>query len=300
MSLLVSGTVALDNVKTPSGERRLMLGGSASHFCMSASLFTSVSLSGIVGKDFPQEHIHLLKQKKVNLDSLVRSSGKTFQWDGEYEKGNLNSALTLKTELGVLADFKPCVVPSQRKIPFVFLANDDPGIQTQVLDQMTNPRFVGMDSMNLWITHKKDALLKLIKRVDLFVANEGEARMLSGEDNLVKAAKWLRRLGPSFVVVKKGEHGALFYSDKVSFAFSAHPIEKVIDPTGAGDTFAGGFMGFLVKAKKFNEATLKKAACYATVLASFNVEGFGVERTATLTMGQVNKRLKQLLRFISV
>lgn len=300
MSLLVSGTVALDNVKTPLGHKRRMLGGSASHFCMSASLFTPISLVGIIGHDFPWEHISLLKRKKVNLDSLMRSSGKTFQWDGEYKKGNLNNALTIKTTLGVLADFKPYVAPAQRKTPFVFLANDDPSIQTQVLDQVSMPCFVGMDSMNLWITHKKDALMKLIKRVDLFVANEGEALMLSGEDNLIKAAKWLHRLGPSFIVVKKGEHGVLFHSAKIQFAFPAFPIEKVVDPTGAGDTFAGGLMGFLAKAKKFDVATFKKAACYATVLASFNVEGFGVERTARLTMGEVNKRLTQFLKFISV
>lgn len=300
MNLLVSGTVALDNVKTPSGTKRRMLGGSASHFCMSASLFAPISLVGIIGQDFPWEHISLLKRKKIDLSSLTRSSGKTFQWDGEYKKGNLNSALTLKTELGVLADFRPYVAPAQRKIPFVFLANDDPGIQTQVLDQMSTPRFVGMDSMNLWITHKKTDLMKLIKRVDLFVANDGEALMLSGEDNLIKAAKWLHRLGPSFIVVKKGEHGVLFHSNKISFAMPAYPIEKVVDPTGAGDTFAGGFMGFLARANKFDAVTFKKAACYATVLASFNVEGFGVERTSVLTMKQVNKRLKDLLKFISI
>ncbi|MCX5680994.1 MAG: PfkB family carbohydrate kinase, partial [Candidatus Omnitrophica bacterium] len=216
------------------------------------------------------------------------------------KKGNFNSALTLKTVLGVLEDFKPFVAEHQRKLPFVFLANDDPNIQTQVLNQMTRPRFVGMDSMNLWITHKREPLLKLIKRVDLFVANEGEAVMLSGEDNLIKAAKWLHRLGPSFIVIKKGEHGVLFYSAKMCFAFPAYPIEKVIDPTGAGDTFAGGLMGFLTKAKKFNASTFKKAVCYATVLASFNVEGFGVQKTATLTAGQVSTRLKQFLKFISI
>lgn len=292
--------MALDNVKTPFGEKRLMLGGSASHFCMSASLFTPVCLVGVVGQDFPAAHINLLRRKKVNLDSLTRLSGKTFQWDGEYKKGNLNSALTLKTEFGVLEHFKPFVAESQRKLPFVFLANDDPYIQTQVLGQMANPRFVGMDSMNLWITHKKELLTKLIKKVDLFVANEGEAAMLSGEDNLIKAAKWLHRLGPSFIVIKKGEHGVLFYSAKTRFAFPAYPIEKVIDPTGAGDTFAGGLMGFLTKARKFDAQAFKKAVFYATVLASFNVEGFGVQKTGALTMPLVNKRLKEFLKFIAV
>jgi len=299
MDLLVSGTVALDNVKTPSGMKRLMLGGSASHFCMSASLLTKVSLSGIIGRDFPLQHLNLLKSKKVDVSSLIRSEGKTFCWSGEYKPEDLNSAITLATELGVLQDFKPCLVSAHRRLPYVFLANDDPGIQAEVLRQMIHPQFVGMDSMNLWITHKKKELLKLIKKVDLFVANDGEARMLTGESNLIKAAKCLRRLGPPLIVVKKGEHGVLFYSDKYFFALPAFPIEKVVDPTGAGDTFAGGLMGFLAQQGRISEAVLRQAVCYATVLASFNVEGFGVMRTATLTLRDVKHRLKKLLQFIS-
>lgn len=298
--LLVSGTVALDNVKTPCGEQRLMLGGSASHFCMSASLFTPLHLVGIIGRDFPPRHIRLLKSKKIGLGSLTRSSGKTFQWSGEYKKGDLNRALTIATELGVLQDFKPVVEPSRRKAPYVFLANDDPLIQAQVLAQMDCPKFVGLDSMNLWINHKKKDLLQLIKKVHLFVANDGEAMMLSGEHNLLKAAKYLRRLGPPFIVIKKGEHGVLFVSDKGRFAFPAFPVEAVVDPTGAGDTFAGGFMGFLAQAGKFDLATFKKAACYATIAASFNVEGFGAQKTSRLDLGRVNARLKQFLKFISV
>jgi len=299
MSLLVSGTVALDNVKTPLGQKRLMLGGSASHFCMSASLFTPVYLSGVIGQDFPAAHIDLFKRKKIDLSSLVRLSGKTFQWDGEYKKGDFNSAITLATELGVLGSFKPLIVKAQRNLPYVFLANDDPEIQRQVLDQMKNPRFVGLDSMNLWITHKQKALLNLIKRVDLFVANDREAAMLSGEDNVIKAAKYLRTLGPSLIVIKKGEHGVLVYADKGSFAFPAFPIEKVVDPTGAGDTFAGGLMGFLARSKKFDMATLKKAVCYATVLASYNVEGFGVQKTSALTKHMIEGRLKAFIKFVS-
>ncbi len=300
MSLLVSGTVALDNVKTPSGHKRLMLGGSASHFCMSASLFTKVYLSGVIGHDFPQAHITLFKRKKIDLGSLIRLDGKTFQWDGEYKSGDFNSAITLATELGVLGNFKPCLVKEHREASYVFLANDDPEIQAQVLAQVARPRFVGLDSMNLWITHKKDGLLGLIKKVDLFVANDSEARMLSGEHNLIKAAKYLHKLGPKMIVIKKGEHGVLFYGKQGSFAFPAFPVERVVVPTGAGDTFAGGLMGFLAHAKKHDLATLKKAVCYATVLASFNVEGFGVEKSAALTRTMIEKRLKVFKDFVSI
>jgi len=299
MSLLVSGTVALDNVRTPSGCKRLMLGGSASHFCMSASFFTKVYLSGVIGEDFPSEHLRLFKRKKIDLGSLIHLDGKTFQWDGEYKQGDFNSAITLATQLGVLGNFSPCIARAQRSLPYVFLANDDPKIQAQVLDQMTKPRFVGLDSMNLWITHKKKELRALIKRVDLFVANEREAMMLSGEHNLIKAAKYLRKLGPSFVAIKKGEHGVLFSAAKESFAFPAFPVEKVVDPTGAGDTFAGGLMGYLAHAKKIDIATCKRAVCYATILASFNVEGFGVEKTSTVTRAMIQKRLKTFIKFIS-
>jgi len=300
MSLLVSGTVALDNVKTPLGYKRLMLGGSASHFCMSASFFTKVSLSGVIGRDFPLAYLELFKRKKVDLSSLIRLDGKTFQWDGEYKKGDFNSAITLATQLGVLGSFKPCVAQAQRSLPYVFLANDDPDIQKQVLDQMSHPRFIGLDSMNLWITHKQKALRSLIKRADLFVANDGEACMLSGEHNLIKAAKYLHNLGPSFIVIKKGEHGVLFYGKNGSFSFPAFPVERVVDPTGAGDTFAGGLMGYLARAKKIDIATFKKGVCYATIFASFNVEGFGVQKTSILTKAMVEKRLKAFVEFISL
>ena len=300
MCILISGTVALDNVKTPQGTRKKMLGGSASHFCMSASFFRKPHLVGVVGKNFPEKHMRLLKKKGVNLSSLQKKDKKTFEWTGEYKKGDFNSALTKKTELGVLENFEPKVADLQRKIPNVFLANDDPIIQDKVLKQMKAPRLVGLDSMNLWINIRKKLLLSLLKRVDLFVANDGEARMLTQETNLIKAAKALRRLGPKLIVVKKGEHGVLFYSDKLMFSFPAFPVEEVVDPTGAGDTFAGGLMGYLAQSRKLNQTSLKEAVLYASVLASFNVEGFGVEETSRLTQGQVNKRLKTFLKFSSL
>lgn len=299
MSLLVLGTVALDNVKTPHGERREMLGGSATHFAMSARLFTDVHLVAVIGKDFPQRHISLLKRKGINLSSLKTGDGKSFRWEGEYKKEDLNTALTLATELGVLVGFDPDVAQHQRGIPNVFLANIDPDIQMGLLSIMQKPRMVGLDSMNLWINHKRESLLKLMKRVNLFVANDGEARSLSGEQNLIRAARALRRLGPQLVVIKKGEHGVLFYSDTIKFSFPAYPVDEVKDPTGAGDTFAGGLMGYLSKAKTINARTLKTALIYGTTLASFNVEGFGLEKTATLTPEKVEHRKKELLDFIS-
>jgi sugar/nucleoside kinase (ribokinase family) len=299
MSLLVLGTVALDDVKTPAGVKTAMLGGSAAHFAMGARLFTDVHLVAVVGKDFPRKHLRFLRQKGISLSSLTEGAGKTFRWKGEYKKEDLNAALTLATELGVLAGFTPQVAHHQRHIPNVFLANIDPDMQLGLLKRIAHPQLVGLDSMNLWITHKRKSLLKLMKQVNLFVANDGEARALSGEANLIKAAKALRRCGPQMVVVKKGEHGALFYCDKFMFCFPAYPVDKVVDPTGAGDTFAGGLMGYLSRSKKIDEKTLKKAVMNATALASFNVEGFGMTKTATLTLGAVQRRIRELKRFVT-
>ncbi len=209
MSLLVLGTVALDNVKTPYGERRDLLGGSATHFAMSARLFTKVNLVAVIGKDFPKRHIDFLHRKGINLASLAEGEGKTFRWDGEYKREDMNTALTLATELGVLAGFTPEIAHAHRDTPNIFLANIDPDIQMGLLKILRKPRLVGLDSMNLWINHKRPSLVRLMRKVDLFVANEGEARSLSGEQNLIQAAKTLRRMGPPLVVVKKGEHGVL-------------------------------------------------------------------------------------------
>ena len=235
MALLVSGTVALDTIKTPLGYRRNMLGGSAAHFCMSAAFFQKVHLVGVIGKNFSRAHLELLKKKRIDLSALQKKNAKTFAWSGEYKKGNLDNALTLKTELGVLQNFDPILLKDQKKISCVFLANDDPVIQEKVLSQLRRPRLVGLDSMNLWINIRKTLLLRLLQRVDIFFVNEGEAKMLTGESHLIKAVKALRTLGPKQIVLKKGEHGVLFYSDQVQFAFPAYPVETVIDPTGAGD-----------------------------------------------------------------
>jgi len=296
---MVLGTVALDDIKTASGFKPNLLGGSATHFSMSASLFTQVHLAAVVGEDFPQRHTRLLEKKGIDLTSLLEHKGKTFHWEGEYQQDNLNAAITLKTELGVLLNYTPEVAVTQRNIPYVFLANFDPDLQLQFLQLMNKPQFVGLDSMNLWIHTKRKSVLELMGRVDLFVANDGEARALTGETNLIKAAKQLRKKGPAFIVIKKGEHGVLFYCDRFMFSFPAYPVEQVVDPTGAGDTFAGGLMGYLSKAGKVNEKTIRQAVIYATTVASFNVEGFGVAKTAPLTLNAVHRRMKEYIQFIS-
>jgi sugar/nucleoside kinase (ribokinase family) len=299
MSILVLGTVALDTVKTPYGIKKHMLGGSAAHFAMSARLFAQVNLVAVVGEDFPSRHIEFLRKKGVILISLVKGKGKTFKWEGEYH-GDLNTALTLNTELGVLSAFKPFIHESQKSIKYIFLANVDPDIQNNLLKKMHSPHLIGLDSMNFWINNKRSSLLKLLKEVNIYVANDQEARSLTGEANLIKAAKGLHRLGPEMVLIKKGEHGVLFYCDGFIFSIPAYPTDRVIDPTGAGDTFAGGFMGYLAKAKKINETNIKKAIAYGTIAASFNVEDFGLNRTAQLKMSDLNSRLKKFKKFISI
>jgi len=297
---MVLGTVALDNIKTHLGLRRDLLGGSACHFAMSAHLFTKVHMVGIIGHDFPKRHIDFLEKKGIDLTSVIAQEGPSFRWHGEYRKGDYNNAITLATELGVLLNYVPQVAAHQRNIPNVFLANIDPDVQMQLLKFMVKPQIIGLDSMNLWIHNKRNSLKKLMKKVNLFVANDKEACDLSEEHNLIKAAKSLRRMGPEFIVVKKGEHGVFFYCDKFMFSFPAYPVEHVVDPTGAGDTFAGGLMGYLTKAGKVNEKNLKKALLYATTMASFNVEGFGMEVTSRLTMDKVNRRMKELVKFVTI
>src|SRR5208283_5473120 len=300
MSLVVLGTVALDNVKTPSGSKKDMLGGSAAHFAMSARLFTDVHMVAVVGKDFPIKHLDFLKRKGIDLSSVKISSGKTFRWRGEYKKEDLNTAVTLATELGVLQTYVPELKEHQKNLPNVFLANFDPDLQIQLFKHLKSPRLIGLDSMNLWITHKRKSLRRLMKMVHLFVANDGEARALSGENNLIMAAKRLRAMGPRMIVIKKGEHGVLFYNDQVMFSFPAYPVEKIVDPTGAGDTFAGGLMGYLSRVNKIDEKNLRKALLYATCVASFNVQGFGMARTASLSMREVDERMKELTKFFAV
>jgi len=291
MSIVVLGTVALDTVQTPYGRREKMLGGSATHFSMAARLFTDVHLAAIVGKDFPRCHIDFLKRKGIILDSLIRADGATFHWEGAYE-GAMHSALTKKTELGVLREFCPRVAAHQRRIRHVFLANVDPDLQQKLLACMDRPRLVGLDSMNYWIHAKRASLLKLLKKVDIFVANDQEARDLSAEHNLIKAARWLRAQGPEMVLIKKGEHGVLFYCSRFMASLPAYPTDTVVDPTGAGDTFAGGFMGYLSTQRKFDRRAVQQALAFGTIAASFNVEAFGTEKTSCLRINDLEKRMR--------
>jgi sugar/nucleoside kinase (ribokinase family) len=297
MGLLVLGTVALDDVRTPSGVKKAMLGGSAAHFSMSARLFDDVHVVGVVGRDFPKMHVDFLKRKGIKLDGLTVADGATFRWTGEYKPEDLNSAITHKTCLGVLADYTPVITDAQKKMRHVFLANLAPLVQEKLLSLVEKPGFVGLDTMNLWINTALRDLKRLLKKVDLLIVNDAEARMLTGERNAVAAARRLRAMGPRIVVVKKGEHGVYVYAGHFEFGYPAFPVERVVDPTGAGDTFAGAFFGFISKSRKADEKTLRRAAVYATVLASFNVEGFGMGRTAPLTMKEVDSRLKKYQQF---
>ncbi|MBF0386843.1 MAG: bifunctional hydroxymethylpyrimidine kinase/phosphomethylpyrimidine kinase [Candidatus Omnitrophica bacterium] len=292
MAFLALGTVALDNVKTPSGVKKSMLGGSAAHFSMSARLFDDVHLVGVVGKDFPKMHLDFFKRKGINTAALTMADGKTFRWTGEYKPEDLNSAITHETQLGVLADYLPQITDQQKKMTHVFLANLAPAVQEKLLSLLIKPEFVGLDTMNLWIGTAQRDLKRLMKKVDLMVLNDAEAKMLTGERNAVAAARAIRAMGPRIVVVKKGEHGVYVFGGDFEFGYPAYPVVKVVDPTGAGDTFAGGLFGYIAKCRKADQKTLRKAVVYGTVLASFNVEGFGMGQTAPLSMKEVDKRLK--------
>ncbi len=298
MSIVVLGTVALDTVRTPHGLRKNLLGGSATHFSMSSRFFTDVHLAAVVGRDFPKEHMEFFKNKKINVNSIQIKEGCTFRWEGEYKKGALNSACTLNTQLGVITTCIPRFSASEKNIKNVFLANYDPEIQIKFLSEFNNPSFIGLDTMNLWIHNKQESLMKLVKKAHIFFLNDTEARDLSGEHGFISAAKKLASCGPRMIIIKKGEHGCFFYSKDFMFSFPAYPVENVVDPTGAGDTFAGGVMGYLARSRKINEKILRKALAYGTIFSSFNVEGFGADRTSNIMMSNVEKRLKIFKKFM--
>ncbi len=294
-SLLVVGSVAFDHVQTPAGEREESLGGSATYFSYSASFFVPVKLVAVIGEDFPQEHIDMLKKRKIDTTGLVRQPGKTFRWAGSYLH-NLNEAETLSTELNVFENFKPELPESYKDTPFVFLANINPELQLDVLELVTAPKFVACDTMNLWINYKKPELLKLLKKIDLIVLNDAEAKMLTDNDNVIKAARTIQSYGPKSVVVKKGEHGALLVHEDDLFIVPAYPLATVVDPTGAGDTFAGGMIGYIAKSGKTDSSTLKKAMAYGTVMASFNVQDFSMNNLFNLTDQAIETRLQDLIK----
>jgi len=298
VKIAVLGTVALDTVVTPTGKRNNLLGGSAVHFALSARFFAKTHIVAVVGKDFPIKHVSFLKNKGIIVDSLSKTSGETFRWSVDY-CSDLNAAQTLDTKLGVLLTFEPSLTEEEKRIENVFLANVDPDIQYYLLKKIRSPKLVGLDSMNFWIDNKLKSLKRILKKVNFFVVNDAEARQLSGEKNLVRAARALRKLGPKMIIIKKGEHGVMFYSDKITFCLPAFPIDSVVDPTGAGDSFAGGFMGSLSKSRNINGEAIKKALIYGTMLASFNVEGFGPDKVSGISSKLINKRLSSFKKTTS-
>ncbi len=291
MSILVVGSVALDSVETPFGVRDRVLGGSATYFATSASFFTDVNLVAVVGEDFPEEHTRFLSSRNIDLTGLSRVPGETFHWKGRYGY-DLNEAQTLETHLNVFESFKPVIPASWADAQYLILANIDPELQMEVLNQVKSPRVVACDTMNFWISSKPEALKKVISRVDFLIINEGEARQLSGEANLVKAARAIIGLGVKNLIVKRGEYGVLMFNGHSVFAAPAFPLEEVFDPTGAGDTFAGGFMGYLANTGNLSEEGIRQAVIFGSVMASFNVEDFSLERMKTLSYPEIEARYR--------
>lgn len=293
MSVLIVGTTALDSIKTPTKENPRLLGGSASHAAVAASFFSKVKLVGGVGEDFPKKYIQLYKKHNIDLAGLQILPGKTFHWSGEYEV-NMNNRRTLATELGVIETFTPKLPEAYQNAPFVLLGNIAPALQLSVLDQMKKPKFVVADSMDLWINIALPDLLKLLKRVDAFVLNDSEAELLTKEDNLFRALKKIHALGPKYVIIKKGSHGSILSGPKGNFICPAYPLHTVEDPTGAGDSFVGGLMGYLANARGAVEKNIRRAMVYGSVTASFCCEGFGLNATIKATRKAIEKRVKDL------
>ena len=296
MSLLVVGSVAFDAVETPFGKRERMLGGSATHFSLSASFFTDVRVVGVVGGDFGEEEMSVFRERAVNTDDLERvESGKTFFWSGRYDF-DLNTAHTLDTQLNVFADFRPKLSDESKRARMVFLGNIQPDLQSEVREQVRGAELVALDTMNYWITTVPSEVESAIRRVNVVIVNDAEARQLSGEPNLIKAARKILSWGPRALVVKRGEYGAAMFTKDSYFAIPAYPLESVFDPTGAGDTFAGGFMGYLASSESVDDETLRRAVIFGAVMASFNVEEFGTERVRRLTYEEINSRFRDFKR----
>lgn len=300
MTLLVVGSIALDTVETPHGLRENVLGGAASYFSVGASLFAPVRLVGVIGEDFPAEHVELFKSREIDLTGLRRiEGGKTFRWSGKYI-GRMDVAETLDTQLNVLGECSPEIPESYRDTEFVLLANDHPANQLAVAEGMKNARFIMMDTMNLWIDQFRDDVKKVLKAVNALVCNDEEARALGESDNLIKAMRNIQAMGPETILVKKGEHGAIVLSGEEGYAIPAYPLETVVDPTGAGDTFASGVMGYLAREGKTDFGSLKRAMVYGTVVASYNVEAFSLDRLKTLSWADIEKRYEEFLPFLSL
>jgi sugar/nucleoside kinase (ribokinase family) len=299
MSILVVGSVAFDSIETPFGKAPRILGGSASYFSVAASFFAPVSLVAVVGEDFGPKEEAAFSGRPIDLRGLERAKGATFHWAGRY-LDDLNSRETIRTDLNVFESFKPKIPEAYRSSEHVFLGNIDPTLQRDVLEQVRSPKLVACDTMNFWITGALPELRKTLSRVQVLLINDGEARALAGEWNLVKAARTIRSMGPRVLVVKKGEHGVVMFGEQGVFGAPAYPLEEVFDPTGAGDTFAGGFLGYLASSKEQGEGALRRAVIMGSTLASFCVEAFGLERLLKLTRPEIDERFSRFTKLTSV
>jgi len=295
MSVLVVGTVAFDSIETPNGSAERILGGSASYFALAASFFTSVRVVGVIGQDFPQEYLDLFAQRKIDLEGLKREKGDTFYWRGRYHE-DINVRDTLELRLNVLAGFVPQLPERYRDAEYVFLGNIDPAMQMEVLNQIRRMKLVVCDTMDHWIRESAAELRKVLKRIEMLVINDSEARLLSGETNIVRAARAILKMGPKAVLIKRGEYGVLQFSDSSVFATPAYPLEEVFDPTGAGDAFAGGFLGQLARSGDDSQRGIRRAIVYGSVVASFTVEDFGVKRLTTASLADIEERYQRFIQ----
>ena len=298
MSVLVVGSVALDSVETPFGKADEVVGGSGTFFAASASHFTTVQLVGVVGNDYPVHKLDPLRARDVDLSGVERADGESFRWRGRY-RHDLNSAETLETRLGVFSQFRPKIPAAFRQAPFVFLANIDPRLQLDVLQQVEKPRLVACDTMNFWIESRRTDLVELLKHVDVLLLNDSEARQLTEHSNIVKAARWIMERGPRHVVIKKGEHGAFMFTATSVFFAPAYPLEDVFDPTGAGDAFAGGFIGYLARSGTLDETHFRRAVVYGSVMGSFAVERFSIQRLMEIGQADIRARLADFRRLVA-
>jgi sugar/nucleoside kinase (ribokinase family) len=298
MSVLVVGSVALDSVETPFGKADDVLGGSANFFSASASHLTKVSVVGVVGSDYPIEKLEPLRERGVDFSGLEKAEGDSFRWRGRY-RHDLNSAETLETHLGVFSRFSPKIPEKLQSSPYVFLGNIDPRLQLDVLSQVKKPKLIACDTMNFWIQSRRPDLLELLGRVDLVTLNDAEARQLTEKANLVQAAQWIMARGPRHVIIKKGEHGAFMFTEKSIFFAPAYPLENVFDPTGAGDAFAGGFIGYLAATDDLSEANMRRAVIFGSVMGSFAVEKFSIERLMTVTRAEIDQRMREMRRLVA-
>ncbi|MEK0431513.1 MAG: hypothetical protein RL139_1317 [Gemmatimonadota bacterium] len=298
MSLLVVGSVALDSVETPFGKADEVIGGSANYFSASASHQAPVQLVGVVGSDYPVEKLEPLRNRGVDFAGLERAEGESFRWRGRY-RHDLNSAETLETRLGVFSHFRPKLPDAFRDAEFVFLANIDPRLQLDVLRQVQRPKLVACDTMNFWIESRRADLLELLGKVDIITLNDGEARQLTEQANLVQAARWILARGPRTVLIKKGEHGAFMFTRESVFYAPAYPLESVFDPTGAGDSFAGGFMGWLARTRDLSDANLRRAVVLGSAMGSFVVEGFSITRLLEISRADIEARVADFHRLVT-